>query len=121
MQLVTLVKVKPVAPEPAEIQMLGKPAREPAEMVLLVEELSVVLRVAVVAVRVNPVMVDVSQTVPVVFSIQVPLPMVRVLVLLLAEENIPAVTFLLLASNVPLVRVKVLLVVVPISKLSTSW
>ena len=55
-------------------------------------------------------------------NVQVPVPMVRVRALLLLEENVPTVTFLPLASKVPLVRVNVLLlVIVPISKLSASW
>ena len=39
--------------------------------------------------------------------VHVPVPMVRVRVLELEEENSPIVTFLLLASNVPLVKVRV--------------
>ncbi len=101
----TLVKVKPEAPDPAEIQMLGKPDKDPAEIVLLVEELSVVFMVAVFEVKVKFVVVAVVHTVPVEASVQVPEPIVRVRVLVLLVSNDPMEKFLLLASNVPLVRV----------------
>ena len=101
------MKVIPVAPEPAEIQMLGKLASEPAEIVLLVDELSVVLMIEVERVRVNPVVVEVSQTVPVPERDHVPVLIVITLVFALAEENKPVEIFFVLASMVPLVRVKV--------------
>ena len=81
-------------------------------MVFDVVEVSVILMVEVFAFKVRPVIVPVSQIVPVPLSVHVPLPMVRVRVLELVEENLPAVIFLLLASNVPLVRVTVLVLLV---------
>ena len=89
----TLVKVIPLAPDPAEIQMLGKLAREPAEMVLLVAEPSVVLMVEVDLVSVSPVVFEVSQTVPMLVNVHVPEPMVNTLVAAPADETIPALTF----------------------------
>ena len=57
--------------------------------------------------RVRFVAVLVFQTVPVPLKVQVPDPMVRVLVLELAEEKTPVETFLLLALKVPAVWVNV--------------
>ncbi len=52
--------------------------------------------------KVRLVAVDTSQMVPVPDNVQVPLPMVKVLVLLLEEEKEPAMfTVLLLASRDP--------------------
>lgn len=67
---------------------------------------SVIFMVLVVAVNVRFVAVDVSQTVPVPERVHVPEPMVRVLVLLLAEDKEAAVTLRLLALKVPPVRVR---------------
>ena len=96
--------------------MLGKLASEPAEIVLLVLELSVVFIVAVLALSVKLVLVAVVQTVPVPLSVQVPLPIVIVRVLELLELNNPVVKFLPLASKVPLLSWKVL--VEPVVKAS---
>ena len=107
MQFVTFVNV--IVLVPAEIQMLGNPLSEPAEIVLFVEELSVVLMVAVVEVRVRFVVVLVSQTVPVPDSVQVPLPIVIVLVLELLDENAITWKLTLLTDKVPRVKVKAVL------------
>ena len=116
---VTLVKVTPLAPEPAEIQILEKLATDPAEIVLLVEEVSVVLMVAELPENVSPVVVAVVHTVPVEASVHVPVPMVIVRVLLLDELNNPIEKLLLLASKVPLVSITAL--VAPTVKASANW
>src|SRR5438552_2102243 len=85
--------------------MLLKVAPPPAK-VTPVLELSVALMVEVFWFNVRPVVVDVSQTVPVPLRVQVPDPMVMVRVLVLAEETLAALTVKLLALNVPAVTVR---------------
>lgn len=70
-------------------------------------------------VRVNPVAVVAVQGSRLPFKVQVPLPMVRVRVFELDEEKAPAVTAILLASNLPAVSVNVLVEVT--LRASASW
>ena len=84
--LVTLVKVMVLVP--AEIQILPKPEAEPASMVLLVAELSVVLIVAfVVPPKVRLVEVVLVQTVPVPETAMVPGPWMSLVLELEVEKS----------------------------------
>jgi len=117
-QLVTLVNV--MVPDPAEIQILGMPEREPPFKVLFVEETLVNLMVAVVELKVNPVVPERSKGVPVPEIDQVPVLILSVLVVVAPLKlNAPIFKFLPLASNVPCSRVKVTRA--SPAKLSANW
>lgn len=73
------------------------------------DPVSEIIIVDVFAFRVNPVVVTIPHGFPLVpFAVQVPDPMVKVLVLELLLLKNPVVTFLLFALSVPLLRVRAL-------------